>query len=54
MQQIGFFTRNSAIEIRTHDSKVVSSNPVWAHVSLSKALYSNLLVSAHVYKWLPT
>ena len=43
---------SSAVELRTHDPKVVSSNPCGSCVvSLSKALYSNLLFLTQVKKW---
>ena len=48
-------TRTSAVEHWTRDPKVVRFKPrVGPHVvSLSKSLYSNLLLSTQVYKWVP-
>lgn len=42
---------NSAVELRTHDPKVVNSNPVCVCevVFLSKALYFNSLLTTQAY-----
>ena len=52
-----WYHESRVVELWTHDPKVVSSNPLWTQVlcpwGLSKALYSFLVISTQVYKWVP-